>query len=268
MADQDLRERQREHFNSIAGRYQAARRNANHLLLKDLMWAHALRGMDRFRGQKVEVLEPLCGFADGKSIIERYLCDNVEYSGYDYSEKVIELLKDQHPQINCWTADATKFDPLPGHYDIVILLGGLHHVPDYAALVVEKSARALKPGGIFINLEPTSGNVVSRKIREAIYRRNSLFDERTERDFGCGELFAMFENAGLRRLRITHPGLLSYVLYYNPDAFPRLNLGGLGAVRRAFSVDKPFLESAIGRFFSFATLSVWERPLQATSASG
>jgi len=263
MQNQDLRESQRAHFNSIATRYQLARRDANHLLLKNLMWTHALRAIDRFRDRKIDVLEPMCGFADGKAIIERHLCANIRYSGYDYSDRVIELLKQQQPTVNCWTADATTYDPPEGKFDIVILIGGLHHVPNYATLVVEKTARALKPGGVFINLEPTSGNIAARKVREAIYKRNSLFDEDTERAFGCRELFAMFEKPGLKPLRITYPGLLSYVLYYNPDAFPGLNLGGKSAVRCAFAIDKPFLESVIGRVFSFATLSVWERPVTA-----
>ena len=56
------------------------------------------------------------------------------------------------------------------------------------------------------------------------------------------------------------PGLASYVLYYNPDAFPSLNLGGERAVRTAFALDRPFFRTPIGRFFSFATLSLWRRP--------
>jgi len=260
MNEPDLRERQREHFNSIAGQYQAARRNANHLLLKDLMWAHALRGIDRFDDRRISVLEPMCGFGDGKAILAKHLTANFDYSGYDYSDKVIELLKAQKPDLNCWAADATTFEPEPARYDIVILLGGLHHVPAFATAVVEKTARALKPGGLFINLEPTSGNIVSTKMREAIYRRNALFDEGTERGFAVGELFGMFEKAGLKPLRMTYPGLLSYVLYYNPDAFPSLNLGGVTAVRWAFALDQPFLRNGLGRFFSFATLSIWERP--------
>src|SRR5262245_41099154 len=257
---EDLRERQRIHFNSIASRYQAARRNANYLLLKDLIWTHALRGINRFQDRHIDVLEPMCGFADGKVIIERHLCSKISYCGYDYSDRVIELLKQQHPGINCFTADAAAYDPPEEKFDVVILLGGLHHVPAYAALVVEKTARALKPGGMFINLEPTSGNVAFRKLREAIYRRNTLFDESSERGFDCRELLAMFEKCGLKPLRITYPGLLSYILYYNPDAFPSLNVGGERAVRWAFAIDRPFLDRAIARFLSFATLSVWERP--------
>jgi SAM-dependent methyltransferase len=256
----DLRERQRIHFNSIADRYKSARKHSNHLLLKQLMWARALDGIDQFQGKQIKVIEPMCGFGDGKAILENYLKADVVYSGYDYSDNVIETFLKEDPEVNCWKADATIYDPPAAQYDVVILLGGLHHVPEHAEAVVARTAKALRPGGIYINLEPTSGNAVFRKVREAIYKRNSLFDDATERAFECKALLSMFGNAGLTPIKIMFPGLLSYVLYYNPDAFPRLNLGGDRLVRAAFKIDSPFLENVIGRCFSFATLSIWEQP--------
>ena len=111
-------------------------------------------------------------------------------------------------------------------YDIIILIAGLHHVPFHAPESVRRLVTALKPGGFFISLEPTSGNIIARKAREYIYKKNSLFDAETERDFSVNELCRMFEIAGLEKTYISFPGLLSYVLYYNPDAFPALNCGG------------------------------------------
>ena len=256
----NLIDRQREHFNSIAERYKTARKGTNHVLLKQLMWTHALGNIDRFRGRHIDVVEPMCGFGDAKALVETYLSPDVAYSGYDYSDKVIDLLRQEKPDINCWQADATTYELPAAKYDVVAILGGLHHVPDHATNVVAQAAKALKPGGIFISLEPTFGNSLFRKVRETIYERNTLFDAMTERTFDVRELFGMFESTGLKPVKILHPGLLSYVLYYNPDAFPFLNLGGPAFVRAAFGIDKPFFESAIGRRLSFATLSIWERP--------
>jgi hypothetical protein len=126
--------------------------------------------------------------------------------------------------------------------------------------VVRNLAPGLRPGGLFINLEPTHGNPVTKAVRDRIYRRNALFDERTERAFGVGELYAMFRGAGLELVEAQHPGLLSYVLYYNPDAFPNLNLGGERCVRAAFALDRPFLRTFVGRRLSFATLTLWRKP--------
>jgi hypothetical protein len=71
-------------------------------------------------------------------------------------------------------------------------------------------------------------------VRDGIYKKNSLFDEQTERAFPVGRL--------------------------NPDAFPALNVGGKSLVSSFYSFDKLFYRNAVGRALSFATLSVWSKP--------
>lgn len=256
----DPLERQREHFNGIAERYQKHRRHANHLLLKKLTWAKALWNLPLPDQQCYRVLEAMCGFADGADILSDHLSAEIDYAGFDYSDAVVSELARSKPDLDIWQADATRWKPDSPEFDIVILLGGLHHVPGHAADVVKSMASGLKSGGLFINYEPTHGNPITRWARERIYDKNSLFDEETERGFSVGELKAFFEDAILVPERILYPGLLSYVLYYNPDAFPFLNLGGEALVKAAFRFDALFMENSVGRALSFATLSVWKKP--------
>ena len=256
----NLVERQREHFNSIAAHYQAARGGANYVYLNHLLWGTLLKDIDRFRNRPVKVLEPMCGFGDGFFIVKNFLSDQLTYSGYDYSDAVISMVRQQNPILNVWQADATKYDPGPSNFDVVIIIGGLHHVFRHAPEIVAKCARALTPGGLFISFEPTHGNRVTRSIRERIYRTNPLFDADTERSFAVDELLNMFRSTRLLPYKIAYPGLLSYALYFNPDAFPLLNIGGTACVKALFSIDRLFYRTSIGRFFSFATLSIWEKP--------
>jgi SAM-dependent methyltransferase len=256
---EDLLDQQREHFNSISGRYMEARKTPNHLLLKDLLWANMLSDMKEFKARQIDVLEPMCGSCDGLEIVKRHISPNVIYAGFDYSDNMVDALKKAKPDLNVWQADATTFQPPSDAYDVIILIGGLHHVPDHAAGVVKLLAKSLKPGGIFINFEPTFGNYVFKKIREKIYNKNTLFDAQTERSFAVDELIGMFKSSNLRARKIRFPGLLSYVLYYNPDAFPSLNIGGGTLVRILFYIDKLLYASWIGRKLSFATLSIWQR---------
>lgn len=258
-------QRQIAHFDAIAGTYHDARQHPNHLLLKELIWAcalsrsEALGGLCRDRNGTIEVLEPMCGFADGKAILEAHAPAVADYHGFDFSERVIAILRNDMPDADIWQQDVTRFVPQPGSYDVVILLGGLHHVPDAAAAVVGRLAAALRPNGLFINFEPTSGNPVFGSIRRRIYQRNALFDEVTERDFPVAELMRMFTDAGLRLVDVLYPGLLAYVLYYNPDAFPLLNRGGTGLVKAAYTIDRLFQRTPVGRALSFATLSIWQQ---------
>ena len=255
----DKVERQREHFDNIAHRYYVARRHENHLLLKRLIWNDFFSDKDFLKVPGLHVLEAMCGYADGKAILEENLGVAIRYSGFDYSGSVIERLNSLKPDLHVFQQDITTFSSTDS-YDAILLIGGLHHVPDAASAAVKTLAASLRSGGYFINLEPTNGNWLFGKIRERIYRGNELFDQQTERAFDVDELFSMFRNAGLGLVDATYPGLLSYVLYCNPDAFPALNVGGTRLVRLLYYLERPILRLSIARLLSFATLTLWRKP--------
>ncbi|OPY94261.1 hypothetical protein A5906_15060 [Bradyrhizobium sacchari] len=256
----DLVERQREHFNSIAGRYQSARRGDNHLHLKHRLWDDVFSDLVDFRDKQIDVLEPMCGFCDGLDILSHHLSKNLTYKGFDYSDAVVETVRRQRPGIDVSQADATKYRAPDNAFDVIILIGGLHHTPSNAAQIVANLVPTLRQGGIFVSFEPTHGNPIFRKVREQIYRKNSLFDEETEQAFPVHALIQLFKATGLKSRKVLYPGLVSYVLYYNPDAFPGLNVGGRRLVDATYAFDKLFYTNLVGRALSFATLSVWTKP--------
>lgn len=251
----DDRQRQREHFESVSNKYFVARQGANHLLLKRLMWDYFLANRTNILLEGADVLEAMCGYSEGKSIIEERFGVNFKYSGFDYSRPLVEMARDRFPESRIFVADATQFEE-PESCDLLILIGGLHHVYRHTDEVLSRLWRAVRPGGYFINLEPTHNNFVFRRLREGIYAKNTLFDDETERAYELSELNRAYQDAGFRIVDQISPGLLSYVLYYNPDAFPKLNMGGFRCVRAAFSLDRIFFRSWLGRYFSFATLSL------------
>ena len=261
----DKLERQRAHFNSIAERYQLARKGVNHLLLKDLIWADFLGPHHELKRDGLQVLEAMCGFGDGKTILEGTLGVELDDAGFDYSDEVIARVRKDKPELAIFHGDVGSIE-LDRQFDLILLLGGLHHVPQIADAALRRLVAAIRPGGLFISLEPTSGNRLFSKVRDWVYSRNSLFDEQTERGFTVEEVLTMFHDAGLEEVDLVFPGLLAYVLYYNPDAFPWLNLGGPRTVRALYRVDRLFLRNRIGRALSFATLSLWRRPLESAAA--
>lgn len=252
-------ERQRAHFNSIAQRYETGRQDANHRRTKSLIWQSASRYLAPLTGKRLKMLEPMCGYAEGIEIAERHLGLECDYHGFDYSDVIVAEMAQRLPEGRVWQADATTYRPESDAYDLMLLIGGLHHVPDNAAQVVRNLAEGLKAGGFFINFEPTSGNPLFRIVREWIYRRNEIFDDATERAFGVDELKGFFSAAGLEEVKSFFPGLIAYTLYYNPYAFPLLNRGGQRWVDFFFSIDKLAMNSWVGRVFSFATVSIWRK---------
>lgn len=204
------------------------------------------------------VLEPMCGFAEGKNILEQSLTPDFRYDGFDYCETIVESAQKMYPDARIFRMDATKFKSSQ-KYDLVILIGGLHHIPDCAGEFIRTVYDALDVNGFFINFEPTDNNVVYRIIRDRIYRKNPLFDSESERAFELDELNNIYLSGGFAIVDQMYPGLLSYVLYYNPEAFPHLNCGNEKMVRLIFNMDRKFFRSKIGKTFSFTTLTLMKK---------
>lgn len=253
-------ERQRSHFNAIAQRYEAGREEANHRRIKSLIWGDALACVAPLKGRPIRMLEPMCGYGEGLGIVREHSDLDIDYAGFDYSDVIVEELSRSFSGGRIWQADVTRYRPDSAAYDLIFLAGGLHHVPDSAPQVVASLASGLKPGGMFVNFEPTHGNPLFQAVRDRIYARNEIFDEVTERAFPVADLQAMFQAAGLEEVRTFYPGLLAYVMYYNPYAFPLLNKGGPRWVDRLFALDRLVMSTIIGRWLSFATVTIWQKP--------
>lgn len=258
----DKVEHQRAHFESVSATYFESRQHPNHLLLKQLMWGLFLSGRHFLELPGLRVLEPMCGFAEGKRILEQHLDHPIRYSGFDYSRALVSRARELEPDLDIVEGNVLAFEPgeQQAAYDLLILIGGLHHVYEQAGEALKRLCPALRSGGHFISYEPTHDWRGVRWVRDSIYRSNDIFDEESERGFALSELNGLFAAAGFELVDQMYPGLLSYVLFYNPDAFPLLNRGGPSLVRAAFALDRPFLRSWPGRKLSFATLSLWRKP--------
>lgn len=251
-------EHQNRHFQTVAKEYYTARQNKNHLLFKKLLFGWLLRDISFPRDRILSVLEPMCGYAEGRSIVMEHISPHIRYEGFDFNGVLIGKVKDQMPGVHVYRQDVTTFST-DRTYDLIILLGGLHHVPDFADRICANLADALKPDGLLISLEPTDNNGLTALIRSVIYKKNHIFDEQTERAFSLKELRKIYHDAGLMVYRQYYPGLFGYVLYYNPDAFPALNIGNKRMVRTVFHAEKYFYDSFLGRLFSFCTFTVLKK---------
>ena len=252
----DLIEQQREHFENISEKYFNARKSSNHLYLKELMWSFFFKDKSGLKNKNLSVLEPMCGYSEGKSILESNIGTLGSYEGFDYSATLIDKVRKADKDLNVYVQDVSTFESKK-KYDIIIIIGGLHHVPSMCETIVQRFKDNLSDDGAFIVLEPTHNNIVFRKIRERIYNKNTLFDEETEKAFVLDELNDLFLSNGYELVDQIYPGLLSYVLFYNPDAFPFLNFGGKTLVKLAFKLDSLFFRNYVGKKLSFATLSMF-----------
>lgn len=250
---------QREHFEKIADTYFQLRNDAKHLFLKKQIWEKFFSNVPIPEHDRLHVLEAMCGYAEFYEILRDHSNKEFLFDAFDFSEKMVTFAKERNPHINIWIQDITKFVPSAGSYDIICIIGGLHHVYRHIDTILKNINMSLSKNGIFINLEPTHNNLLFTMIRKIIYRKNSFFDADTERGFSTIELNTKVQYYGLNLVHQIYPGLLAYVLWYNPDAFPILNKGSLSFAKKLICAESKIWNTKFARFLSFATLSCYRK---------
>ena len=159
-----------------------------------MLWEFFFAGKRNLLDDGACVFEPMCGYSEGKKIIESFCNKNILYAGFDYSRPLVEEAQFRYPGLDISIQDVTKYEATK-EYDLIILIGGLHHVYAHTSDVLTRLTKALKPGGYFINFEPTQDNCIFRHIRERIYSKNLIFDEGTERAYDLSELNQFYRDA-------------------------------------------------------------------------
>lgn len=252
-------EKQIEHFNRIASEYYNARQNPKFSLICSKIWeivfkSHIFKDLNG----PLNILDAMCGFANGYDILNDNLKTEFRYSGFDYSEEMVRYASQKHPSLRLFVCDILNYSEYET-YDIILLIGGLHHVYASAGQAVSNISKALKPGGLFINFEPTNNNFLWKWIRNRIYEKNVIFDADTEKAFTTSEMHTIAQKNNLIVIDELYPGLLAYVLWYNPEAFPSLNIGSLSFVSSFSSLESHIWRTRFARYFSFATLTVYKK---------
>jgi len=92
-----------------------------------------------------------------------------------------------------------------------------------------------------------------------------MLDHETGGAFELKELNSRYCESDFEVVDQIYPGLFSYVLYYNPEAFPLLNIGDCLVVRVRFGLGRLFFGSIVRLNLSFATMSLLEKAKQLKS---
>jgi SAM-dependent methyltransferase len=167
-------ELQKSHYNSISNTY-AAHYGDN--------WSQKYRNkfINQLLVEGIEidgklVLEAMCGSGETTGFL---LNRQAKVTGLDISENEIENFKEKWSDCDvcCSSIRETGFGN--EQFDVVVVVGGLHHVHPYVDQVIEEIHRILKPGGHFCFFEPHK-NSFPDLIRKLWYKRDKLFAENEE----------------------------------------------------------------------------------------
>jgi SAM-dependent methyltransferase len=128
-----------------------------------------LRGIE-LDGRKV--LEAMCGSGHSTGLL---LERGARVTGLDVSEQAIELFRAKWPQCDA-VVESILAPTLPaGSFDVVVVVGGLHHVHPHVEDAVAQIGRLLRRDGFFCFSEPHAGSLVDL-ARRAWYARDAMFE--------------------------------------------------------------------------------------------
>lgn len=105
------------------------------------------------KNESVKVLDLGCGTGlELDEILKRF--PDIQVTGIDLSQDMLDRLRDKYPQIIAICDDYFKVDMGSNIYDVVITFESLHHFkPEKKLTLFEKVFRALKKGGIFLEVD-------------------------------------------------------------------------------------------------------------------
>lgn len=181
------------------------------------------------------VAELCCGRGEAARLLGHRmdLCVGVDVSAGMLEVARSDLREDRYFFLQ---GDATMLPLRDGAFDSVVMLGGIHHVPDRVRLFSEIS-RILRPGGRLYFREPVDDFVLWRAIRKVIYRASSALDHTTERPLRRAETEAALQQGGMVLRDWRTFGFLGFCLFMNSDVlvFNRLFrfLPGIRPITRA-----------------------------------
>jgi SAM-dependent methyltransferase len=172
--------------------------------------------LDLTAGQQMgTVAEICCGAGEAFHLLSNTAQLGV---GVDVSPSMLEAARREIPEDTRLFAqgDATRLPLRDSQFDMVVMLGGIHHVNDRGRLFSEVR-RILKPGGTFIWREPLDDFFLWRALRAAIYRGSPTLQADTERPLRFADTSAQLAGARLSLEVWRTIGFFGYCFLMNSD---------------------------------------------------
>lgn len=126
--------------------------------------------------EKSKVLDAMCGAGDVSSYL---LSKGADVSGIDISEGAIARYKQKLPKAEGYIGSIANTEFPADTFDIITIIGGLHHLHPATEDTLNEITRILKPGGYLCFVEPHKGSFPDF-VRKIWYNNDPLFEENEE----------------------------------------------------------------------------------------
>jgi SAM-dependent methyltransferase len=153
---------------------------------EEFIYEPLFRGLD-FAGKRIADLACGSGF-NSEALLKRF--PTVIPTGYDITPMACQAYRER-TGFAARRCDLTKpIENVSAEFDAAIVIGGLHHCRADLHQTLRNVASLLKPGGIFMMMEPNSRYFLE-SVRNFWYRQDKLFDAENERALAHAELLAL-----------------------------------------------------------------------------
>lgn len=208
-----------------------------------------------FKGIDVKnksVLEAMCGGGQTtKYLLER----QAKVTGLDISPQQTSNFKRRHQSADVLCGSILNSGVESESFDVVTVVGGIHHMPPHTNESILEIHRMLKPGGYFCFMEPHSESV-AEGFRRAWYKRDSLFAE-NEAAVNMSEMHSNFE----RHFDFNHEhylGNVGYLLVLNSMVF-RVPIKLKPLYSPMLTSTETLLNKILGKPFSCFVVAQWQK---------
>lgn len=200
---------QRQHYHEIHKAYLDHYFDAESMVYRDrFLYQPMLNGLDL---NDKDVLEVASGSGfNSKAWLEKF--PRGRFTGLDVSRCACE---DYRNSVGCraWEVDLLK-GPFPNEqFDVVFVIGGLHHCIRDLPLAIKNIASFIRPNGFFLMMEP-NGEYFLEPLRKIWYRRDRFFEADTEEALSHDKLLQIGASwFNLKQVR--HMGGPAYFLIFS-----------------------------------------------------
>lgn len=241
---------QKEQYERIAAGYDAHYNDANSVrYLREFVFEPMLAGLD-VKGKRV--LEAMCGGGQ----ITGYLQElGAHVTGLDLSASQVANYRKRYPGCEVVCASALNTGISDNSYDVIVVIGGFHHLPPHEEEGIAELHRILKPGGYLSFMEPHRESVLDR-LRRLWYSRDDLFAE-NEEAIDTTHLHQVFADKFEFKKEI-FAGNTGHLLVYNSMIF-RVPLWFKGLYSPFAIFTERILNRILGKTFSCYVVAQWEK---------
>ena len=162
------------HYEQIGSEYDLHYGDPSTILYRDRFFHTPM--FDQLQIKGMRGLDAMCGAGHLSTYLE---ARGVQVTGLDFSPTQIAAYKRLNPKCDavCGSIRATLF--AAESFDLVAVVGGLHHLQAGLDEALHEIHRILKPGGVFCFSEPHTASLMDW-LRRKWYRRDPLFEASEE----------------------------------------------------------------------------------------